>query len=267
MPFQTSRAAAVEVLRGIEDGVKANYSGPFEIVAESIRPLPPEPDDFANKVVDWLAYKYGSQRFDVVVAVTATSVPSAIALRDRQWPTAPLLMFLQEEERERAPGAVPHSSRILIELSETKTLASALRMLPATRHVALVGGASQTDRRVNAGIAQHIRDDFPTLNILEIARLSWDETKTRVRTLPDESVILIGSFFYDSASRNIDAPTQVEELSAIANAPVLIDTDIAMGDGQLGGSVLSIRAAGIATGRQLAKLLGGPMPTAWQARK
>lgn len=260
MPFQTSRPGSVAVLRGIEDGLRANYPGSVDVVADNVNAVPPEPENYRAQMSEWLAYKYGRQHFDAVVAVISPPVPFAIALRDRLWPDAPILFLIQEEDRERFPKDVPRSSRVIVALSNTETVRSALQMLPATQHLAVLEGSSEQDVRSNTEIVGNIRRALPDLDIIEIAGLSWDETKTRVKSLPAQSIILVGSFFFDRDHREFTVPQQIAQLVRIANAPIFADSDIGIGKGAVGGSVLTVQAAGFTAGEQIADLLKGADP-------
>jgi C4-dicarboxylate-specific signal transduction histidine kinase len=265
-PFQRSRSASETFLRGIEEAAKTHYQGYVEVVAEDISAVPPEPWGFERKVSDWLAYKYGGQHFDAIVSVIAPSLPFAVSLRDRFWPDAPILLVLQEEDRAFFPKAVPHSARVIIALSSAATVRSALQMLPSTRHLVFLEGSSEQDKRGNAEILGHIRQAFPNLDIIEIGGLSWEETKARVGSLPENSIVLMGAFFFDRNYHEMSVPEQVAQLTQEANAPILTDNDESMGKGELGGSVSSVRGAGLVAGSELAELLKGADPDKMPAR-
>jgi C4-dicarboxylate-specific signal transduction histidine kinase len=260
MPFQTSRPGSVALLRGMEDGLRQSYPGGVEMVTDSVAPVPPEPDDFAARMSDWLAYKYGQQRFDAVVAVLNPPIPYALALRDRFWHEAPLLLVLQEEERKRFPQSLRRSAQVVTALSNTETLRSALEMFPETEHLVYLEGSSDQDRHANTLIVGNIRQAFPKLDIVEIHDLTWEETKVRVQSLPDRSIVLLGSFLFDRNHRQFTNTQQAEELSPILSVPLIADSDVAVGKGVVGGSVLSVQGAGKVAGEQLAELLKGADP-------
>jgi len=253
MPFQVSRPGSVALLRGIEDGLRANYPAGVEMVTDSVAPVPPEPEGFAARMSDWLAYKYGHQHFDAIVSVINPPVPYAVALRDRFWPEVPILFVLQEEERQSFPQAVPRSTQVVTSLSNTQTLRSALDLFPQTEHLVYLEGSSDQDRHANELILRNIRQAFPQLDIIEVQGLSWEETKDRLRSIPDGSIVLIGSFLFDRNHRQLTNPQQAEELSPILGAPLIADSDVVVGKGVVGGSVLSVQGAGKVAGNQLAE--------------
>ncbi len=229
-------------------------------MTENITPVPPEPEQFSARIADWIAYKYGQKKFDAIVAVTFPPARLALPLRDQFWPGAPLLLVLIDEERWANPGPVPASTRVVLALDNKETVRSALQMLPDTRRVVLLGGASQRDRRTNAEIVKSIRELKAELEIIEATGLSLEETKARIHSLPDRTIIVIGSFLYEPNGQRLDVPQLVDEFYPSANAPLFADSDMAMGKGIVGGAVLSVQGAAEVVGEQLAQLLKGADP-------
>src|SRR5271169_3709003 len=267
LPFEASRAASAVFLHGIEQGLKASLSSSVDIVTENITPVPPEPEQFPARIADWLAYKYGQQKFDAIVAVTLPPAQLAVALRERFWQGVPLLLVLIDEERWGNPGSIPHSTRVDLALDNKESVRSALQMLPDTRRVVLLGGASQRDKRTNAEIVKSIRELNAGLEIIEATGLSLEEIKSRIHSLPDRTIVVIGSFLYEPNGQRLDIPQLVDEFYPIANAPLFADSDMAMGKGIVGGAVLSVQGAAEVVGGQLAQLLKGADPDSLPIRK
>jgi C4-dicarboxylate-specific signal transduction histidine kinase len=267
LPFEASRPGSVVFLKGIEEGLKVSYSGGVDIATENVGPVPPEPENFPARIDDWIAFKYGRLKFDAIVAVTFPPSLLAKDLRDRYWPEATLLLVLIDEERWANPGSIPRSTRVLLALDNKETVRSALQMLPNTRRVALLGGASQRDKRTNAEIVKSIRNIKPDLEIIEATGLSLEETKARIRSLPDRTIIVIGSFLFEPNGQRLDVPQLVDEFYTVANAPLFADSDMAMGKGIVGGAVLSVQGAAEVVGEQLAQLLKGTDPGSLPVRE
>jgi C4-dicarboxylate-specific signal transduction histidine kinase len=260
LPFEASRPGSAVFLKGIEEGLKVSYSGGVDIATENVGPVPPEPENFPARIDDWIAFKYGRLKFDAIVAVTFPPSLLAKDLRDRFWPEATLLLVLIDEERWANPGSIPRSTRVLLDLDNKETVRSALQMLPDTRRVVVLGGASQRDRRTNAEIVKSIRNMKPDLEIIEATGLSLEEAKARIRSLPDRTIIVIGSFLFEPNGQRLDVPQLVDEFYPSANAPLFADSDMAMGKGIVGGAVLSVQGAAEVVGEQLGQLLKGADP-------
>ncbi len=267
LPFEASRPGSVAMLRGIEQGLKASYSGAVDVATENVGPVPPEPENYPARIGDWIAFKYGRLKFDAIVAVTFPPSLLAKDLRDRFWPEANLLLVLIDEERWANPGSIPRSTRVLLALDNKETVRSALRMLPNTRRVVLLGGASQRDRRTNGEIVKSIREIKPDLEIVEATGVSVEEAKARIASLPDRTIIVMGSFLFEPNGQRLDIPQLIDEFYPVANAPLFADSDMAMGKGIVGGNILSVQGAAEVVGEQLAQLLKGASPESLPVRE
>jgi signal transduction histidine kinase len=260
MPFDPSRPAAVQFRKGLQTGLETRYPGNVEIVMESVASIPPDPEDFRNKVTDWIAFKYARQEFDAIVAVRQEPSQIAAALRDRCWPRAKLVTVLFDEDLRLKPVSIPRSTRIQVAIDNDATIRSALRMLPETRRVAILGGVGLYDDAINASILKSIREINPRLEVIDLTGLTLEEAKTRVSSLPNRTILVIGGFMFDRAGRHLGAPELIGHIAPAANAPVFHDTDQAMGEGIVGGAVMSIPGASVIIGERLAQLLNGADP-------
>jgi C4-dicarboxylate-specific signal transduction histidine kinase len=267
LPFEASRPGSVAIVKGIEEGLKGSYTGAVDIATENVGPIPPEPENYPAKIDDWIAYKYGRVKFDAIVAVTFPPALLAKSLRDRYWPEATLLLVLIDEERWANPGAIPHSARVLLALDNKEAVRSALQMLPNTRRVVLLGGASQRDKRTNGEIVKSIRELKPDLEIDEATGVSVEEAKARISSLPDRTIIVMGSFLFEPNGQRLDIPQLVDEFYPVANAPIFVDSDMAIGKGVVGGNILSVQGASKVIGEQLGQLLKGADPDKMPARE
>ncbi len=267
MPFEASRPGSVVFLKGIEEGLRTSYSGSVDIATENVGPIPPEPENYPAKIGDWIGFKYSRMKFDVIVAVSFPPSLLARELRERFWPEANLLLVLINEENWANPGPVPRSARVVLDLDNKETVQSALEMLPDTRRVVVLGGASQRDRRTNGEIVKAIRGMRPDLEIIEATGLSWEDAQTRIHSLPDRTIIVIGSFLFEPNGRRLDVPQLVDEFYPVANAPLFADSDMAMGKGIVGGTVMSVQGAAEAVGEQLGQLLKGSDPDSLPTRE
>jgi len=260
LPFEASRPGSAIFLKGIQEGLKSSFSGSVDVSTENVGPIPPEPENFPARIDDWIAYKYSRLKFDAIVAVTFPPSRLAEDLRERFWPEASLLLVLIEEENWANPGSIPRSSRVLLALNNTESVRSALQMLPSTRRVIVLGGASQRDKRTNAEIVKSIRALNAGLDIIEATGLSLEEAKARISSLPDQTIIVIGSFLFEPNGQRLDVPQLVEEFYPSANAPMFADSDMAMGKGIVGGAVLGVEHSAVVVGEQLGRLLNGADP-------
>ena len=256
--YEASRPGTNYILQGLEDGLRTSFRGNAQITVEFLGSAPPEPADFPVKLADWMVYKYGQQKFDAIVAIELDSFRFAKSLRDRLWPGVPILLVMGAEEYRDNPQPAPHTTRLVTALTAKETIRSALQLLPGTRRIALIGGAAEFDQQWNKGTVKSIRELNPDLEIIDLTGLSLEETKARASSLPDRTIVYIGSFYFDVNGRKITIPPLVEELSTTANAPLFNSfSDLAMGKGIVGGVVESLHDVFFACGEPLARILKG----------
>ena len=200
-PLETSRPAIVSLISGIRAGLQAAYPGSVEIVSESVGAIPPEPEDFPQKVTDWIAYKYREQKFDAIVTVRPGPAKIGAALRDRCWPDASILAIFLDDDHGMAMAGMARSARIQFAVDNSATVRSALQMLPGTRRVALVGGTGVEDDKVNAAIARSIREIDPRLEVVPFTGLTLEEVRLRTRKLPPRTISWWADSRYDRDGR------------------------------------------------------------------
>ena len=140
-------------------------------------------------------------------------------------------------------------------------------MLPNTRRAFYSVRASQRDRRTNGEIVKSIREIKPDLEIVEATGVSVEEAKARIASLPDRTIIVMGSFLFEPNGQRLDIPQLTDEFYPVANAPLFADSDMAMGKGIVGGNILSVQGAAEVVGEQLAQLLKGANPESLPVRE
>jgi signal transduction histidine kinase len=143
-------------------------------------------------------------------------------------------------------------------LEPEKSLEAALRLLPDTRHVVVVGGASSFDR-VAVSIT---RNDLSSLqakvDLSYLTDMEMEKLLDQLRHLPEHSIVLYLSFFQDSTGKNfLNAKEALPMIAAASNAPVFGMSDTYLGYGIVGGSVMRFQEQAMLTARIVSQLFRG----------
>ena len=257
VPNDRPRPATLAFLKGMESQLfSSGASGDVTILPEYVGTTLPPPD-YPEKLRAWIAYKHGSQNFDVIVAVERDAMAMAKGLRRQFWPTAPMIFAITSDPNSPAPEAQEDMTGIIIEQDDIDTLRSALQLVPGTEHVVLMEGSSFPDKENNRRIVAAFRASLPDLDIIEIQNVTLAEAKMRVSALPANSILYLGSFLFDREGRFVTAPRLSRELAPVANRPTFQRWDFAVGDGSVGGSVTAMERAGAVAGQQIRRILSG----------
>ena len=99
------------------------------------------------------------------------------------------------------------------------TVRAALSLLPDTRHVALVGGASPPEQVYHDLIRQAV-SAVGGLDVIDLTNLSIADMLARVSNLPEHTVIVQSSYQVDGTGRRFYGIDLVPHVSNAANRPI-----------------------------------------------
>jgi PAS domain S-box-containing protein len=133
---------------------------------------------------------------------------------------------------------------------------------PATRRIALVGGAAETDKYLYAVIRHALQQRASDLEVIELAGLVMPQLLERVGSLPPDSVVLYISVFVDGAGWQFVPREALSMVSRAANAPVFGLFDSYLGYGIVGGHQISFAAQGRKAADIALRILAGESPGA-----
>ena len=146
-------------------------------------------------------------------------------------------------------------------LDYRQTLETALALVPGTRQVTLLAGASEQDHRWLAEALEDIAPLGSRVRIEQIANLAWQDVLRKVSSLPSDAVAIPVSFFADAQGRAFVPGEAILAISKAANRPLFVAMASSMGSGVVGGYVLDSEQLG----RQAAKLVLGTAGESWRA--
>jgi hypothetical protein len=140
---------------------------------------------YARRLADLLAEKYAGQPIDVVVVQRPEALAFLLQNREALFPRVPIVftdVSPDELVRLKPPADVTGALRVT---GGQGTVSVALDLLPDTRQVAIVSGASPFDRRTAAFARQLVEARAPGLKVLALDGIPLDKQLERVSTLPE----------------------------------------------------------------------------------
>jgi signal transduction histidine kinase len=142
-----------------------------------------------------------------------------------------------------------------------KTLIAALRMLPSTRHVFVVGGVGKFDQAVVATTRASFHNYESRYEFTYLTNLDMPSLLERLKHLPRDSIIYHTSIMQDAAGNHfIDAAQSVSLVVRVANAPVFVMDDVDLGQGTVGGALIRWAADGRVAAAMALRVLNGERP-------
>lgn len=200
--------------------------------------------------------KYAKRKVDLLVVVGPTALD--FILSRNFLPTVPVVtcyvagrfVAAAKVRRPDLTGALPAQNA-------PRTIDLMLTLYPKTRRIEVVLGASDYERD-QARMGQVIfspfagRVGFEYLNDLSLAQI-----EARVRTLPDNELVLFGSMLQDGTGRDYYTNEPLARISAASRRPVFGVVAEDLGEGILGGVLLSMELAGKASAQLGVRILKG----------
>jgi signal transduction histidine kinase len=261
LPGQPGLPAAAAIASGIRAGLLTEWAFRISIEMEHVDVARfASPDVEGRRLRAVYGSKYRDQRFDVIVAALPEPFQFVLHARDELWPGTPVVVCGVDERRVRDLKPPPGFAVLTTRFDMEGTVRAALALLPDTRHVALIGGASQPEQVYHDLIRQAVAR-ARGVDVIDLTTLPIADALARVSSLPEHTVIIQSSYLVDGAGRRFYGIDLVSHVSSAANRPVFTPLGLALGRGVVGGSIIEFEDIGRDAARMATRLLrGGAAP-------
>src|SRR5689334_22309612 len=217
--------------------------------------------DQENQLRTLYRSKYGRSHFDVIIAALPEPFQFVLRARDELWPGTPVVVCGVDERSVRDLTPPPGFAVLTIRFDMEGTVRAAMALLPDTRHVALVGGASRSEQVYHDLIRQAVAG-AGGVDIIDLTTLPVADVLARVATLPEHTVVVQSSYQVDGAGRRFYGIDLVPHVAQAANRPVFTPLGLAVGRGVVGGSIVEFEDMGRDAGMLASRIVRGERPPA-----
>jgi signal transduction histidine kinase len=217
--------------------------------------------DSLNEQRDLLVRKYQHRKLDLIVLLGPDPIRLLGEPANAVFPDVPVVFCCS------APGQIdqmsphPQFTGSWFQLEPTKTVDVALRLLPKTHNLFVIGGQSRYDRRLTAIVKAELVSYENKLNVTYLTDLPMNKLRETLKHLPDNSIALYLTFYKDVQGQEfLNAAEALPLIVAASNAPVFSISDTYLGRGVVGGFVVSFEEQGKIASRDVLDILGGKLP-------
>jgi len=205
-----------------------------------------------------LVEEYQGRRIDVIVAMGPRPIMFTSRFANTFFPDVPVVFGGSTREQAGNPILGPRFTGSWMKLEPAKTLDAILKLLPHTQHVVVVGGSSAFDKGIEAQVAAGLNSHPATVDITYLTNLTMTDLLERLQHLSSGTVILYASFFRDAAGNEfVNATTALPMVSGAAKAPAFGISDTYLGNGIVGGCVLSFAEQGRIASKTVLEIFKG----------
>ncbi|KQV79616.1 sensor histidine kinase [Rhizobium sp. Root1220] len=213
--------------------------------------------DHAARMERYLDQKYSARRPDVVVALGEESARFIAKTRASIAPTAKLVAagFGNSPARNIDLPDDVIGAFTTFDILKTAELARALQ--PSARHLFIIGGSSDFDRRWLATARADLNAFSRSYETTYLENLTIEELIERASHVPPDSIILALTVFKDGAGRNFIPREAVRQIAAKASAPVYGPYQTYIDYGVVGGNTVTFDSLGRTVGDLVADVIAG----------
>jgi signal transduction histidine kinase len=228
----------------------------YDFLLESGRPGPGENE---GAIVQLLRSRFADMKLDLVVAVGAPAARFYARHREELFPTVPILQVV---DRRTMPLGTrkPGDSVVGTNASGTQVLNGILGLLPETATVAVIVGTSPGEQFWAAELRKEFAPFENRVKFLWLTNLRLSEVRERVAALRPGTVALYGLFQVDAAGIPYEQDYAIKELHAASSVPMFGFFESQMGQGMVGGTLLSGAEVGVVGARAANRVLSGESP-------
>ncbi len=241
--------------------IRARLPYQIELYTESLETtLFPDPAN-QKEFFDSYIRKYRDRKPDVIIAVGPSPVHFLVQTHEKFFADTPVVFCVTTPEMVGNPTLDSSFTGVWEMPDFTKTLEVALKLLPSTRHIVVVGGVSPYDRANEAIIKDGLGRYETRFDVTYLTVLDMPTLLERLMRFPENSIILPAGISEDAARTRYFIATQSNPMVArAANAPVFPAGDMAdvnVGQGAIGGYLTSFTKEGEIAAEGAERILNG----------
>ena len=201
--------------------------------------------------------KYRNLKLDLIITVGPSPLKFMQEAHQRAFPGVPIVFCLPTPGVPGPPIVDAEFTGVENDMAPRETVGLALRLLPGTRNVVVVGGVAPIDREVLANVRKQLMSYEGRVKISYLTDLAMPDLLERLRRLPSNTVVLLTSIAEDAARTSFKSNESGPLITSAANVPVFSLFDVHLNHGEVGGYLYSLREQGkVAGGLALRSLRG-----------
>jgi PAS domain S-box-containing protein len=235
------------------------HSKSIEIDAEFLDLARNTDEAHSLRMAKYIHDKYEKYPPDLVITLGSSALPFVVKHRD-MLPGVPVIFASISPQTYAALRPPPEMTGIITGFDLAKTLTLAERLQPKARHLFVIAGSGETDRRWQPIARKTVEDLGGKFETTFLFDLPYSELVARLSKVPNDAIVILLTVFADSEG-NTFVPAQVAgDLAALSPAPVYGPYDSFIGNGTVGGFVETFESVGAAAAEMAIKIMDGTNP-------
>jgi ABC-type uncharacterized transport system substrate-binding protein len=206
---------------------------------------------------EYLRALHAKRQPDLIVSIGAPAAGFVQRHRQQLFPAAPMLLTVVDQRRVRYSNLTANDAVVAVAISYRHAFENILRVLPDTKHVAVVVGNSPIEKYWKEEIGNEVKRLTNRIELTWYNDLSFEDILKHAAALPPKSAIFWELMVVDAAGVPHEEGRALARLHAVANAPIFSYTDAFFGREIVGGPQVPVLEVGERTAEVAIRILGG----------
>jgi signal transduction histidine kinase len=248
---QYGKTVREELLRQMPEGIDL-----YEASLVSARSGDVEEGPFA----DYVRALFAKRQPDLVMAISSPAISFIQKHRERLFPSVPAVFMGVDQRRISRIALTTHDALIVTDVDFNLIIENILKLLPNITNIAMVLGNSPNERYWSEQMHAELKPFENRLAFTWFNELSFEEVLRRAAMLPPNTAIFFVLLSVDAAGVPHEEGKAMARLRAVTNAPIFGYSDVFLGQGIVGGPLISVSSVGQQAANAAVRILSGESP-------
>ena len=254
--YHIGYAWSEDIINGINSTFSKGTIHP-EIFVEYMDTKRYAPEDIFPSLIAMYTSKYEHTPLDLIILVDNNALSFMATYHDQLFPDVPVIFLGVNGFTPEMLGTLTDVTGISESIDERKTIDLILQLLPETQHLVTITDSTVTGEIHLARFQELSIEYADQLDFIFLAGLSADELAAELAQLPENSVIFFRSFFRSVEGESITVEEALRLITQNSAAPIFTTWDFTLGEGVVGGALLTGQSQGRAAGELALQILQG----------
>src|SRR5262245_29467205 len=216
-----------------------------------------ENEDPEVPFVAYLRALFAEQQPDLIVCIGAPAAHFVQRHRPQLFANIPMVFTAVDERRVQFSALSDNDAIVAVRIDYLKAIENILQVLPDTRNVMVVVGASPIEQFWREEIGKAVKPLANRVSFTWTNDLSFDTLLGHAAALPPRSAIFWELMIVDAAGVVHEGSTALARLHAVSSAPIFSYDESFFGREIVGGPLLAVLDSSRQTAEVAVRMLGG----------
>jgi signal transduction histidine kinase/ABC-type uncharacterized transport system substrate-binding protein len=207
--------------------------------------------------VDYLSALYVEHPPDLIVAIGAPAAAFVQRHRQRLFAKTPMVLTAVDQRRVQYEKLTEYDTVVPVWNDVPVLFENILRVLPLTKTIAIVNGASPIERFWTEEVRRELAPFTNRVELKWYNELPFEDILKDAEGLPPHSAIFLVQMAVDAAGVVHETGNALNRLSSSANAPIFSYDDSFFGEALVGGPMFSVLEGGRIAAAVAVRILDG----------